>query len=112
MDRHIRWAALRPDGRQPFCCRAAPRTLGPVTTASDSPSHTPGAIPRGQGGDALTVAAREMFAERGYHAVRVADIAAACGGSAATIHYHFPGRDDLLTEALRHSVRQALGLQT
>ncbi len=43
--------------------------------------------------------------------MRVADIAEACGVSAATIHYHFPGRDDLLTEALRHSVRQAFDRQ-
>ncbi|MFR9728246.1 TetR family transcriptional regulator C-terminal domain-containing protein [Saccharopolyspora sp. MS10] len=56
-------------------------------------------------------AAWELIAERGYHAVRVADIAEACGMSAAAIHYHFPGRDDLLTEALRHSVRQAFDRQ-
>lgn len=56
-------------------------------------------------------AAWHLIAERGYHAVRISDVAKACGISAATIHYHFPGRDDLLTEALRHSVRQAFDRQ-
>lgn len=42
-----------------------------------------------------------LIAERGFHAVRVADIAEACETSTAAIHYHFPGRDDLLEAAVR-----------
>ncbi|MFF1374817.1 TetR family transcriptional regulator C-terminal domain-containing protein [Streptomyces sp. NPDC058308] len=42
-----------------------------------------------------------LIAERGFHAVRVQDIAAACSTSTAAIHYHFPGRDDLLEAAVR-----------
>ena len=56
-------------------------------------------------------AAWHLIAERGYHAVRISDVAKECGTSPATIHYHFPGRDDLLTEALRRSVRQAFDRQ-
>jgi AcrR family transcriptional regulator len=56
-------------------------------------------------------AAWQLIAERGYHAVRVADVAEQCGTSTATIHYYFPGRDDLLTETLRRSVRQAFDRQ-
>jgi AcrR family transcriptional regulator len=56
-------------------------------------------------------AAWHLIAERGYHAVRVSDVAQACGASAATIHYYFPGRDDLLTETLRYSVKQAFDRQ-
>lgn len=56
-------------------------------------------------------AAWHLIAERGYHSVRIADVAKACGTSAATIHYYFPGRDDLLTETLRYSVRQAFDRQ-
>ncbi|MEU6131586.1 TetR family transcriptional regulator C-terminal domain-containing protein [Saccharopolyspora sp. NPDC047091] len=70
--------------------------------------------PERTGGDRyqqILDAAWELIAERGYHSVRVADIAEVCGVSAAAIHYHFPGRDDLLTEALRHSVRQAFDRQ-
>lgn len=56
-------------------------------------------------------AAWQLIAERGYHAVRMADVAAACGTSSATIHYYFPGRDDLLTATLRYAVRQAFDRQ-
>ncbi|GAA4840638.1 TetR family transcriptional regulator C-terminal domain-containing protein [Saccharopolyspora rosea] len=56
-------------------------------------------------------AAWKLIAERGYHSVRISDVAQACGTSAATIHYYFPGRDDLLTETLRYSVRLAFDRQ-
>ncbi|NYH78303.1 AcrR family transcriptional regulator [Actinopolyspora biskrensis] len=56
-------------------------------------------------------AAWQLIAERGYHSVRVSDVARVCGTSAATIHYYFPGRDDLLTETLRYSVRLAFDRQ-
>lgn len=56
-------------------------------------------------------AAWRLIAVRGYHSVRISDVAAACGTSAATIHYYFPGREDLLTESLRFSVKQAFDRQ-
>ncbi|MFF1923632.1 TetR family transcriptional regulator C-terminal domain-containing protein [Streptomyces sp. NPDC058221] len=43
----------------------------------------------------------QLIAEHGFHSVRVADIAEACGTSTAAIHYHFPGRDELLEAAAR-----------
>ncbi|MGW7054707.1 TetR family transcriptional regulator C-terminal domain-containing protein [Streptomyces sp. NPDC054887] len=42
-----------------------------------------------------------LIAERGLHAVRIADIAAACATSSAAVHYHFPGREQLLEAAVR-----------
>jgi AcrR family transcriptional regulator len=48
-----------------------------------------------------------LIAERGYHEVRVADIARACGTSSGTVHYHFPGKQDVLVAALRLCVQQA-----
>ncbi|MER5440471.1 TetR/AcrR family transcriptional regulator [Streptomyces sp. NPDC002790] len=42
-----------------------------------------------------------LVAEYGFHAVRVSDIARACATSTAAIHYHFPGRADLLEAAVR-----------
>ena len=48
-----------------------------------------------------------LIAERGYHEIRVADIARACGTSSGTVHYHFPGKQDVLVEALRRCVQQA-----
>lgn len=53
----------------------------------------------------------QLIAERGFRAVRIADIAAVCGTSTGTIHYYFPGKQDLLTQALRHCVSQALSRQ-
>ena len=45
-------------------------------------------------------AAAALIAERGYDGVRIADIAAACGASTGSVHYHFSGRDEILTAAL------------
>ncbi|MET0189591.1 MAG: TetR family transcriptional regulator, partial [Pseudonocardia sediminis] len=56
-------------------------------------------------------AAWELIAENGYHQVRTADVARACGTSPATIHYHFPSRSALLDEALRHNVKLAFDRQ-
>ena len=53
-----------------------------------------------------------LIAERGYHEVRVADIAKAVGTSTGTVHYHFPGKQDVLVEALRYCVQQAFARQS
>ena len=53
-----------------------------------------------------------LIAERGYHEVRVADIAKAVGTSTGTVHYHFPGKQDVLVEALRYCVHQAFARQS
>lgn len=42
-----------------------------------------------------------LIAEHGFHSVRVSDIAEACETSTAAIHYHFPGRAELLEAAVR-----------
>lgn len=47
----------------------------------------------------LDTAAR-LFAERGFHGVSVHDIGAACGISGPALYKHFPGKDDILGEAL------------
>lgn len=60
---------------------------------------------------AILEAAWPLIAERGYHHVRVQDIAAICGTSTGTIHYYFPGKDDVLREALRFCVDQAFNRQ-
>ncbi|MFE9387515.1 TetR family transcriptional regulator C-terminal domain-containing protein [Streptomyces sp. NPDC007025] len=85
---------------------------GAAATAPDAP-RTPSAQPTPSGGTRTTVLpaagrplqiVREtvrLIAEHGFHAVRVADIAAACDTSTAAIHYHFPGRAELLEAAVR-----------
>jgi AcrR family transcriptional regulator len=42
----------------------------------------------------------QLISERGYHNVRIADIARECGASTGTVHYYFPGKDDVLDQAL------------
>ncbi|MFI0595130.1 TetR family transcriptional regulator C-terminal domain-containing protein [Streptomyces griseus] len=68
-----------------------------------SPSAPRPAPPSPEGGRPLRIVREtvRLIAERGFHAVRVADIAAACHTSTAAIHYHFPGRDELLEAAVR-----------
>jgi AcrR family transcriptional regulator len=87
----------------------------------DARTHT--AVPRGaartesgtrRGAQArrrILEAAWDLIADRGYHRVRTADVAHACGTSPATIHYHFPTRSGLLDEALRHNVKLAFDRQ-
>jgi AcrR family transcriptional regulator len=45
-------------------------------------------------------ATARLIARRGFHRVRVADIARACGTSTGTVHYHFPSKDEALRAAL------------
>lgn len=73
----------------------------PSTLRSPSPPRPPSPSP--EGGRPLQIVREtvRLIAERGFHAVRVADIAAACHTSTAAIHYHFPGRDELLEAAVR-----------
>ncbi|MDI3403261.1 TetR/AcrR family transcriptional regulator [Streptomyces cavernicola] len=54
----------------------------------------------------------QLIAERGSHSVRIADIARACGTSTGTVRYHFPGKNDVLAEALKHCVSQAFARQS
>ncbi|NUV70911.1 MULTISPECIES: TetR/AcrR family transcriptional regulator [unclassified Streptomyces] len=77
----------------------AAATASPVRSAS-APRPP---VPSPEGGRPLQIVREtvRLIAERGFHAVRVADIAAACHTSTAAIHYHFPGRDELLEAAVR-----------
>ncbi len=70
------------------------------------------AAPQDQRRREILAAAWRLIAERGYHAVRIADIARACGTSSAAVHYYFPGKQDVLNEALRYCVEQAFARQS
>jgi AcrR family transcriptional regulator len=59
----------------------------------------------------IVEAAWELFSRHGFEAVRIADIAEAAGISAAGVHYHFAGKDELITAALRYSVKLAFDRQ-
>jgi AcrR family transcriptional regulator len=75
--------------------------------ASDDPDHLAQSGPRRR----ILETAWTLIAERGYHKVRIADIAEACGTSTATIHYHFPSKTEVLNEALRRNVKLAFDRQ-
>jgi AcrR family transcriptional regulator len=62
--------------------------------------------------DAILDAAWRLIAERGYHQVRVQDIARMCGTSTGTVHYYFPVKEDVLREALRYCVQKAFERQS
>jgi AcrR family transcriptional regulator len=85
----------------------------PAVTATPGPSVTPARADDPDGArKRILDAAWTLIAGRGYHQVRVADVAAAAGTSSAAVHYHFPGKDALLTEALRHNVELAFDRQS
>lgn len=56
-------------------------------------------------------AAAHLIAERGVHAVRVADIAKRIGTTAGTVHYYFPFKDDVLQAAIEWAVETAFSRQ-
>ena len=60
-------------------------------------------MPRGAGREAITAAAREVFAERGYHGASIRDIAARAGLSLASLYYWHASKQDLLVALLRES---------
>jgi AcrR family transcriptional regulator len=53
-------------------------------------------IPRGGGREAITGAAREIFAERGYHGTSIRDIARRAGLSLSALYYWHPSKQHLL----------------
>ncbi|MEW1747763.1 TetR/AcrR family transcriptional regulator [Streptomyces angustmyceticus] len=89
--------------------------LGAPERPAAPADRAPAAVP--EGGRPLQIVREtvRLIAEHGFHGVRVADIAAACGTSPAAVHYHFPGRDELLEAAVRWCMdedteRRAAGL--
>lgn len=52
-----------------------------------------------------------LFAERGYSAARIADIAVASGTTDSTVHYYFRTKREIFAEALRYSVKLAFDRQ-
>jgi AcrR family transcriptional regulator len=82
--------------------------LTPVSTASDLPpggvdTRAGPVIPRGGGRDAITGAAREIFAERGYHGTSIRDIAKRAGLSLSAMYYWHPSKQHLLAALIEES---------
>ncbi|WP_080798083.1 TetR/AcrR family transcriptional regulator [Arabiibacter massiliensis] len=54
----------------------------------------------------IVAAAFELFAERGYHAVSVRDIAAAVGVKDASLYNHFPGKQGIFDAVLAEQLER------
>jgi AcrR family transcriptional regulator/ferredoxin len=65
-------------------------------------------VTAGQTRERLLSAAADLFAERGYDGIRVADIAAAAGVSNGAMYAHFGSKAELLVDALRTHGRRLL----
>ena len=94
--------------------RTAPRKPAPLAAAP--PTRAPRALSsKGrQTRAAIADAARNLFAERGFHRTTLADITAAAGRSPAVFYRYFDDKEDLLAglaEAFLHEVVQASGLR-
>ncbi|MFB7589956.1 TetR/AcrR family transcriptional regulator [Streptomyces sp. NPDC056169] len=76
---------------------------------TEQETRTDDVAPDSVGGarEGILQAAVELIARDGFDGVRIADIAARAGVSSALVHYHFTGRDRLLTGALAHSLTRA-----
>lgn len=105
----VNWLLNGDDGAETVS--VAPRDSSAVTPPPASLAERPAAAKEHNRRLQIIEAAWKLIAEHGYHSVRVAQVARMCGTSSATVHYHFPTRDLLLVEALRHSVKQAFDRQ-
>ena len=56
--------------------------------------------------DKILAAAVQLFAEYGYHAATMRDIARLAGIQAASIYYHYPSKQALLVEIMESHMRQ------
>lgn len=74
------------------------------TTASEA-AAAPRAARRSNNLEAITVAAREIFVERGYHGASIRDIAARAGLSLSALYYWHESKQDLLAALLAESRR-------
>src|SRR6516165_3387937 len=81
----------------------APATAGPETTPADSAAGEPRrpGRPRSEQADhAILSAALDLFAESGPDALCIEQVAAKAGVGKATIYRRWPGKEDMLLDAI------------
>ncbi|MFD8895042.1 TetR family transcriptional regulator [Streptomyces sp. NPDC059566] len=79
-----------------------PRRRGPGRPRQDEADEGPGTQER------IRLAAREVFAERGYDKTSVRGIAKVAGVDPALVHHYFGSKDDLFAAAIEVSIEPAL----
>jgi AcrR family transcriptional regulator len=70
---------------------------------SSAPESQDESTQRGAGLDAVTNAAREVFAERGYYGTSIREIAKRAGMSMSALYYWYPNKQSLLTALIKES---------
>ncbi|MFG2000528.1 TetR/AcrR family transcriptional regulator [Spirillospora sp. NPDC048911] len=86
-------------------------TRGTTDAAPDR--EPPAAVTRGNGLNAIMGAAREIFAERGYHGASIRDIAKGAGLSLSALYYYYNGKQELLHALLEDALADVFhGCQT
>lgn len=76
---------------------------GPASASDEQAAVS--ASQRGAGHDAITKAAREVFAEHGYHGASIRDIAKRAGLSLSALYYWYPSKQHLLAAIIEDSDR-------
>jgi TetR/AcrR family fatty acid metabolism transcriptional regulator len=82
-----------------------PSRAGAVASTATLPSRKRSFIEEARRTQILD-AALALFAERGYNETSLADIAGTVGVSKGVVSYHFDGKTELGSEALRHLLRR------
>ncbi|MFJ1564802.1 TetR/AcrR family transcriptional regulator [Streptomyces erythrochromogenes] len=81
---------------------SGPRRRGPGRPRQDEAEEGPGTQER------IRLAAREVFAERGYDKTSVRGIAKVAGVDPALVHHYFGSKDDLFAAAIEISMEPAM----
>lgn len=79
-------------------------TASEPESAKSEDTGVTSAVPRGSGGVVLTDAAREIFAERGYHGASIRDVAKRAGLSLSALYYWHSSKQELLAALLEDSI--------
>lgn len=89
--------------------------FAPGAVAVPAPSALPWPVredaARGEKRHEIVTVAWELFADRGFHATQMSEIARTCAVSPSILHYYFAGKRELFEECLRYSVKLAFDRQ-
>lgn len=77
----------------------------PANGPASASNGRPPAPQRGNGREAITRAAREILADRGYHGTSIRDIAKRAGLSLSALYYWYPSKQELLKSLIEDSDR-------
>jgi AcrR family transcriptional regulator len=78
-----------------------------VTAENETRSQPPsnGNRPKGEGASLVAAAARKAFAEKGYHAISMRELAQQAEVGLSTMYWFYPSKQDLLFALLEESVQ-------